>query len=183
MRRGTPGTVRRIRADEGPALRTIRLAALASDPLAFGSTFDVEELHPPSHWGQRASAGAASDTDVILFLVHAASPPHGMVGAFTHEGSRYLWGMWVAPDRRGERAGAALLEAVLAWCAEHPAEHPVRLEVNPSQVAAVRLYERHGFRPSADDRPLGHHAPATKRPMQLVRDAAGAGQADGTGQI
>lgn len=185
-------TIRRIRPEEGPALRAVRLAALASDPEAFGSTIDEEARHPGEHWARRARAGAESDTDAIFFLLDESNPPHGMVGAFTHERSRYLWGMWVAPERRGHGAGERLLKTVLGWCREHPGEKPVRLDVNPNQKAALRMYERHGFRPTGEDRPLGHHAPALKRPMRwepadtaatsspIARDRR---LADGTGQI
>jgi GNAT superfamily N-acetyltransferase len=172
---GTSATwsVRRIRVGEGPVLRSLRMAALSSDPLAFGSTLEVEEAHPLSLWEDRARAGADSDTDAIFFVTERARPPHGMLGAFTHEGSRYLWGMWVAPERRGEGAGEALLGSVLAWCHDHPAENPVRLDVNPTQVAALRLYERHGFRPDGALRPLGHHPPAMRQAMRLVeRDSS-----------
>jgi GNAT superfamily N-acetyltransferase len=176
MRAERPGPVRRIRADEGPALQTLRLAALASDPLAFGATLEEDAKRPASDWAHRAEAGATSDTEAIFVLADEDHPLRGMVGAFTHEGGRFLWGMWVAPDHRGHGNGERLLQVVLAWCRQHPGELPVRLDVNPSQVAALHLYERHGFRASGDDRPLGHHPPARKRPMHLVEDHAPARQ-------
>lgn len=177
------GIVRRIWADEGPTLRTVRLAALASDPLAFGSTFQEEEPRPAGHWAQRAEAGATTGTDAIFFIADPEAAPYGMVGAFTHEGSRYLWGMWVAPERRGQRAGEALLDAVLEWCRQNPGEKPVRLDVNPSQIAALKMYQRHGFRRSAEDRPLGHHPPATKLPMELVGTGSPSGSVGGFGEV
>ncbi|HXQ48510.1 MAG TPA: GNAT family N-acetyltransferase [Thermoplasmata archaeon] len=163
-----PWAVRRIRAGEGPVLRALRMAALSTDPLAFGSTLEQEEAHPADLWDERAGAGATSDRSAIFLVESEGRPPHGMVGAFTHEGSRFIWGMWVAPERRGEGAGGALFETLLAWCRDHPAENPVRLDVNPSQAAAIRMYERHGFAYDGAERPLGHHPPAMRRGMRLV---------------
>ncbi|HEV8049448.1 MAG TPA: GNAT family N-acetyltransferase [Thermoplasmata archaeon] len=159
-------TVRRIRAEEGSVLRALRRSAVASDPLAFASTLEQEEAHPDALWDERARSGASSDSSAIFVAESNGRPPHGMVGAFTHEGSRFLWGMWVAPTRRGEGTGEALLAVVLAWCHDHPAEKPVRLDVNPTQVAAIHLYERHGFVWDGEERPLGHHPPAMRRGMR-----------------
>jgi GNAT superfamily N-acetyltransferase len=165
-----PPEVRRIRSEEGPALRELRLAALASDPLAFGSTLERERAFSPEEWQRRATAAASGGTEVIYFLADPGGPPHGMVGAFTDAGARLIVGMWVAPARRGNGGGAALLRAVLTWCRETSAETPVGLDVNPTQVAALRLYERHGFRQVGDARPLGHHPPARRWAMELVAE-------------
>ena len=51
--------IRRIRADEGLALRALRLAALADSPMAYGSTFAREHAYPDALWHERAAAGAA----------------------------------------------------------------------------------------------------------------------------
>src|SRR5262245_31242987 len=45
--------IRRIRADEGLALRTLRLAALADSPMAYGSTFAREDAYPDAVWHER----------------------------------------------------------------------------------------------------------------------------------
>jgi GNAT superfamily N-acetyltransferase len=161
-------TVRRIRADEGPALRTLRVAALSSDPLAFGSTLEREESLGPEHWEERARDGSAGGTEAIFLLADSNRLPHGMVGAFTDNGTRHLWGMWVAPTRRKEGGGDALLRAVLSWCRENPGVGPVALDINPQQVGALRMYERHGFRKCGDERPLGHSPPAQRFAMELV---------------
>jgi len=172
MSPASPRTVRRIRTDEGPTLRTLRLAALASDPLAFGSTYEREAVHPEEHWVNRAESAASGGTDAIFLLSESDRPPHGMVGAFLDKGGHYLWGMWVEPGRRGERAGDALLTAILAWCEANPTGEPIRLDVTPNQVAAIRMYERHGFRWTGQEHPLGHHGTWMVRQMALEERAA-----------
>jgi hypothetical protein len=46
--------IRRIRADEGPRLRALRLRALAEAPMAFGSTLAHEQGFPDDIWRERA---------------------------------------------------------------------------------------------------------------------------------
>jgi GNAT superfamily N-acetyltransferase len=164
--RDRPG-VRRIRADEGLALRAVRLAALSADPLAFGSTLERELPLPEAHWRQRSEEAASGTGSTIYLAADLDRAPYGMLGAFTPEdGSRHLWGMWVDPSRRGRGVGAALLNAVLAWCQEVHPPGPVWLDVNPDQRRAVRLYERQGFGWTGTERPLGHDAPAVTRVMR-----------------
>src|SRR5215471_21712454 len=59
--------IRRIRADEGLKLRTIRLRALADAPTAFGSTLAREEAFSESIWHDRAAGGAMGD-DRVTFI-------------------------------------------------------------------------------------------------------------------
>jgi ribosomal protein S18 acetylase RimI-like enzyme len=151
-----PAEVRRIRAAEAPALRNLRLAALASDPLAFGSEVARETAFPPEHWIERASEGAEDPEHPVWVAEIAAGTLVGMIGAFPDAGRFHLWGMWVAPELRGHRLGARLLDAALQWiAAQHPSSE-VLLDVNPSQEAALRLYQRRGFVATGRTEPLPH---------------------------
>lgn len=47
--------VRRVRADEGPLLESVRLAALADSPSAFGSSYAAEADQPADRWAERAT--------------------------------------------------------------------------------------------------------------------------------
>ena len=46
-------TIRRLRAEEWPEYRAIRLRALADAPDAFGSTHAVEQPKPDQYWMDR----------------------------------------------------------------------------------------------------------------------------------
>ena len=67
----------------------------------------------------------------------------------------HLYAMWVAPEARRSGAGAALVDAVVAWAAAHGALR-VRTEVTVGNDGAARLYERTGFRATGEREPLGH---------------------------
>ncbi|MCI4326472.1 MAG: GNAT family N-acetyltransferase [Thermoplasmata archaeon] len=159
---------RRIRPTDWSALRELRLDALAADPLAFGSTFERESELPETHWRTRAETSASGAGETIVLVEPVDGSFAGMVGAFSAGGAKVLWGMWVRPEHRHRGVGVALLEAVLGWCREAASHEPVRLDVNPSQSSAVRLYERHQFRFTGDERALGHHAPARTLGMEWV---------------
>ena len=62
-------TVRRVREDEGPVLKAVRLAALLESPSAFGSTDAAEVAQPDRHWASRAALGASRAHSATYFAV------------------------------------------------------------------------------------------------------------------
>src|SRR5512132_422573 len=60
--------VRRVRSDEGHALRASRLAALKESPFAFASSYESEEL-TDDEWTARARSGAAGIDRVTFFAL------------------------------------------------------------------------------------------------------------------
>ena len=78
----------------------------------------------------------------------AVSPREGVQGfaiASHVEGTAELEAVVTAPERRRQGLGTALVGGVLAWCEAIAAERLV-LEVRASNLDAVRLYARLGFR-------------------------------------
>jgi ribosomal protein S18 acetylase RimI-like enzyme len=77
-----PARVRRVRADEGPLLRAVRLRALADTPLAFGSTHAREAAYPSERWerwARESAAGARQAT--FLAIAGEAGDPGATAGA------------------------------------------------------------------------------------------------------
>ena len=157
--RMTPPRVRRIARDEAETLRAVRLRALADAPLAFGSTHAREAAYPPERWGDWAQASSAGGGQAFFFAIDETSGgPVGLASGVIWEGdteTAHLYAMWVAPEARGSGAGAALVEAVVAWAAAHGALR-VRTEVTVGNDGAVRLYVRAGFRDTGERGALGH---------------------------
>jgi ribosomal protein S18 acetylase RimI-like enzyme len=124
--------------------RELRLTALRSDPIAFGSTYEQSVGYPEEFWRGRL----ASPSNIILFaergrrLVGTAA---AIVGDEGDAATAQIVGVFVAPDERGQGIGRCLLEALLARLAERDEIARVRLGVTEAQEAAIALYRSLGF--------------------------------------
>lgn len=140
-------TVRLLDTEDWPRYRTVRLAALAESPSAFGSTLAREEAFGPDVWRDRL---AARNT----YLAEADGRPCGTVAVIrSGPGAAEIVGMWVSPAARGSGAADLLVQAALGWAADHglPQVHLWVAEGNPR---AERLYARHGFQRTGALQPM-----------------------------
>jgi len=156
---GSAPRVRRIRADEAPALRAVRLRALSDTPLAFGSTHAREAAYPAEHWHEWARDSAAGNGQAT-FLAIGDDPDEAVGLAFAKIDDddperAHLYSMWVAPEARGTGAATALLRAVVDWTTAQGAG-VLRTQVTTGNEPAARLYARAGFRDTGRREPLGH---------------------------
>lgn len=133
---------RRLGLADAADFRLIRLEALKNAPEAFGSTHEAEAAFPDGVFAERLESG-------MVFGAYAGQRIVGMVGfrqeipeKIRHKG--FLWGMYVAPEARGNGTGAALVRLLLATAG--PLVEQIRLSVVTTNAAAIALYERHGFR-------------------------------------
>lgn len=135
--------IRRARAADWQALRDIRLAALAADPDAFGSTLERELGFGEAEWRDRTG------TSANFLAVDAGRPVAIAAGYLDPEccapDERLLVSMWVEPASRGRGVAAQLVDAVLAWALADGAQ-ALKLQVTVGNDRARRLYERLGFR-------------------------------------
>ena len=143
--------VRRVRADEGPLLKQVRLAALADAPGAFASSYDDEAAFDDAVWEQRAVRGADGDGGTGTFLLvgaggTGASPLGIAIGRRPGPGSNRveLVSMWVAPAARRAGSGRLLVDAVAGW-AEATGASTVDLWVMRANHGAQAFYEHLGF--------------------------------------
>jgi ribosomal protein S18 acetylase RimI-like enzyme len=143
--------IRRVRPDEWQALRDLRLRALRADPEAFGESLAVATERSDADWQTRADSA-----DHASFVADAG---HGLIGmvvggpAPDRPGIAAVYGMWVAPEARGQGIGAALLDAVEDWA--HSAGYTfIGLGVTTSNEPAIRLYEQKGYTDIGERYPL-----------------------------
>ena len=144
--------VRRIRADEGSTLKTMRLRALGDAPGAFAQTLDAVAGRSDAEWDSDAGRWSSAP-DAASFFAEAGGTLVGMVGVFVEAGAGELVAMWTAPEARCRGVGADLVAAVIGWCRAAGLVR-VRTGVAEGNRAAARLYERAGFVPTGETRPL-----------------------------
>ncbi|MFI7410349.1 GNAT family N-acetyltransferase [Streptomyces sp. NPDC049627] len=155
--------IRSIRADEWPAAKELRLAAL-QDPvahLAFLETYEEAAARPDSFWQERA-AGACEGADKAQTII-AEGPDGRWVGTVTvllEEPGTTDWagfpverkqghvvGVFVRPEERGSGLTEVLFDAALEWAWGRGAER-ARLIVHEDNGRASRFYRKVGFVPS-----------------------------------
>ena len=143
--------VRRIQPEDILALKTIRLAALADRPDAFGSTLEREEAFTPEIWASRTLQSSLGD-HAVTYLAWLDDDAVGIVGGLRNGAVVELMSMWTSPDLRRRGLGRRLVEATVEWAADAEAER-VELWVMRGNDAAQRLYESLGFVVT-----VGHHS-------------------------
>jgi ribosomal protein S18 acetylase RimI-like enzyme len=161
--------VRQFAPDEWRLYRTLRLAALAESPDAFGSTLAHELARTDPAWATRLARGAQSAHELPL-IAQIDSEPAGLAWVWLEDGDpakpAHLQQMWVTPQTRRQGVGRALLDAAIAW-ARRVGARAVTLDVTTGNTDAVRLYEAAGFVPTGSERALRPGSTLRSRAMQL----------------
>ncbi|HEY4223161.1 MAG TPA: GNAT family N-acetyltransferase [Myxococcota bacterium] len=141
--------IRRIRSDDAAALRVIRLRALATDPLSFGSTFASEAARDDAFWLARATT-AASGAEVATFLAFVDDVVVGTSTIRRDETDARtfgVFGVWVAPEARRLGIARALLASAELFARDGGGAR-LALMVTERATAAAALYLSSGFAPT-----------------------------------
>ena len=109
-------------------------AVPGNSPLEWPTRFDL------SSWGflVARSNGVRVGGAAILMAPRNAEVPDAQGDLAV------LWDIRVAPEARGQGVGSALLDAAERWASRHGARR-LQVETQNINVAACRLYARHGF--------------------------------------
>lgn len=161
--------IRRIAPGDETTLRSVRLAALADAPSAFGSTHAAEADRSDEEWSARATE-AASGTRRAIFLAQVEADTIGIAGGYreAHDPEiAVLVSMWTAPAVRGLGVGRLLVGTVADWAAASGATS-VELWVTRGNAPAQRLYESMGFAQTGDHQPLPSDPCADEVRMRCV---------------
>lgn len=132
-----------------PTWRTLRLRALKDHPDAFGASWEwyagLPEAESQAHFSSRQDPrnqvwGAFAEDSRLL----------GTVGLFCDDGPKtshraHIWGMYVAPEARGQRVGERLITEAIAFARSIDGILQIHLAVTSHNASARRLYERMGF--------------------------------------
>jgi ribosomal protein S18 acetylase RimI-like enzyme len=135
-------TIKKLNEDRWQDFRDLRLEALKSDPIAFSSSYEEEQLLPEPVWRERIKN--------VLFAV-SDNKPVGMAANFRNNRIKTnhvceIWGMYVHREYRSQGIGKKLLEAVLEEIQNLKGVTKIKIGVNPTQKAAEHLYRKYGFK-------------------------------------
>lgn len=157
--------VDRLRPEEWPRLRALRLRALSDSPDAFASTLERERAFDDALWQTRAADTpyfvARSGGELVgMLAVLAAFPPDEDSGAVVGEGDLEVLSMWVDPEHRRHGVGSKLLDEAVVYGRSTGAS-ALCLWVADGNASAVSFYESAGF-----ERTGGHQ----KMPRSAARE-------------
>lgn len=164
--------VRPFQPDEWELYRGLRLRSLADAPDAFCSTLAAEQERPAQVWAERLALGCGSGRDYPL-VAECGGAAAGLVWAKFDSAEPdvvNIFQMWVAPERRGQGAAAALLDEAVRWARANGAR-AVQLGVEAGNAAALRVYARAGFVNVGTPRPMREGTGLREQVMRLALDA------------
>ena len=121
--------------------RDIRLEALRSEPVAFGSSYEEEAAREKGVWEDRIRN---------IFFALRNDDPIGLIGYTCREREKQkhiaeIFSLFVRMDYRRTGIGEKLLKQALSSIRENEAITKVSLCVNSPQICAVNLYKKYGF--------------------------------------
>jgi ribosomal protein S18 acetylase RimI-like enzyme len=136
-------------ADPRDALpfRELRLYGLQDSPTAFSADHQRSFNQPTQYWEDMLTMHA---DESAIFLAEHENKLIGMTGIARggspktrHSAS--VWGVYVRPEWRGLHVAEALIQACFTWARGRKIV-AARLGVTATNTAAIRCYERCGFR-------------------------------------
>ena len=130
--------------------KELRLESLEREPLAFGASYKEEASKPDSYWKDfLVRSNNPEGNSLILFaevngkLVGRGIVYFGIPEKFKHI-ARFS-GIYVKKEYRGQGIAKALFSAKIDAAFAHPGIEKIKLVVNTTQKAAVKLYSSLGF--------------------------------------
>lgn len=108
----------------------------------------VERLSFASPWTERMFSEELANDWSSFWVAEETDPPRvsGFMVFWRAYDEIHLLNIAVAPERRRHGVARAMMDGMLGQARAHAASH-VLLEVRPSNLAALRLYQGLGFRP------------------------------------
>ena len=127
-------------ARDAPALRAIRLEALADTPDAYGETYAECVAWNEATWSRKAE-------EWNFYLAENDGRVVGMARGESHDSrsdTRFLFAMYISPSARGSDAARLLVDAVSAWASVQGVD-AIFLYVSNAVPRARAFYTKVGF--------------------------------------
>ena len=169
-----PIRIRRIRPDDGPVLRDLRLRSLDDAPEAFGQPREEAAAQSAAEWAAAARVASQGERRA-WFIAEAIEDPAGaprtlglVLGRRRPPDTLMIFSMWVDPGARRGHLGTRLIAAAEDWATSWGG-HASVLWVFAVNAPAIRFYQRIGFQvePDGEDARTGaaYGAIAMSRPI------------------
>ena len=158
--------VRRVRPQDWPQSRALRLEALADTPIGFLETLEQAQQVDDEAWQQRAVRGAEGG-DSFQVLAWDGDRPVGNSISFLGDGRAWLVAVYVAPGARGAGLLGELVAACADWARQQGADELV-LEVHEDNARARAAYAKLGFVETGATRPYPHDPGRRELEMALA---------------
>jgi ribosomal protein S18 acetylase RimI-like enzyme len=155
--------IRLLTQQDLTAFRAIRLRGLQESPEAFGMTEEEFLQIPPSQTAERIRIEGNPPERFVLGAFDHQHNLIGVVGLIREKRIKTrhratIWGMYVAPEGRGQGLGKLLLQDLLNRCSIIPGLEQIHLAVVTTNTAARHLYTSLGFRVyGLEPHALKHH--------------------------
>ena len=142
-------TIRPTNESDAPAYRELRMAALRAHPEDFGADYDSLAARSIEHWQERMREGAGGERGIT----HVAVAQGELIGMMVLQRGdlpklrhwAHIFGVYVRPEWRGVGIADGLIEACAAY-ASTLGLRLLKLGVVTTNVSAIQLYQRCGFR-------------------------------------
>lgn len=132
----------KLEPQEVGRFKEIRLRSLKEDPDAFGTTHQQALEWDDQVWIDQAA-------NIPTFIANVDSVDRGIVRVgsdLKDPTTGWVISMWVDQQARGRGVGVKLLSELIQWCEKQTSFKVLKLDVGDYNEAAIRLYEKIGFR-------------------------------------
>lgn len=146
----------------------LRLKSLQSDPQAFRASYEEESKRTPEEWHERFMRTQGENPAELIVLAIIDNRKIGVLRAVKKTQVWKIGAVYVDPDFRGRGIASKLFLSTLETIKQQKEKFDVELEVNAEQEAAVRLYQKFGFKTVGNGMMvLGDGLPHKKLHMRL----------------
>jgi RimJ/RimL family protein N-acetyltransferase len=150
-----PVEIRRIRPEDWPELKALRLEALADTPIGFLETLDAARELPDEAWQMRAARGAQDGDpfrDSLQVMAWDGGRAVGTCASFLRDGAAWLAAVYVSPAYRARGLLGELVDECATW-ARGRSMGVLRLGVHEDNGRARAAYAKLGFVETGERQP------------------------------
>ena len=138
-------SIRQLTENDWREFAQVRLKALQTDPLVFGSNYEKESQMTEAEWRSRLRA-----KDNAIFLLFENETAIGMTGVSIDRNdptkrTALLWGSWLAPEFRGKGLSDLMYQTRIKWAKEQPTVEKIIVSHRASNLSSKYANQKHGF--------------------------------------